>query len=617
MDDAIVMCMRYETFKGFGTARRKALPTVLITGYLGSGKTTLLRHLLRAKGVRVGAVVGDAAGLFDANAARADSASVVGVSGAAGGGGGAADKPMMCFCCTASGELEDSVYSVLRGADGGEGDNDPRAAAGFGSIDYLAIETSGVTEPHALIAALSKRFGRLARIRVDAVVAVVDADVLAQLLNEAGGDVDAARARLQPALAAQLRAADVVLLNKRDLLTEHGPVAAVEAGVLALARGATEDGAALHLVCLRRRAPPLESILDVHAVETTARVQSHETVEPVYELGSGTLRSSPARPLSAAALASSRSGGSHLARDAFGAVEWTHSGALRLDRWQALLATSGASAGGVTTQKHHSPRAAASPWRLVVRAKGSVVYALGASGGSSRSACTWSFQSCGLGGRRFSNEELAAPRLEGARCTLVAIGPGLQGSAGTLLRRLLRWCTVDAAPRGGGEGAAARGVAAAAAPPADVAESHAELLAALRKETIFEVDDVGAETCAAPLVRFRLNPAPLFGVTTAELTDRYGVDIDSANVALADAVNAARGPLLVVTVTGRDGGGVWCVVALPPPLPLPLSLKVGEEEGEPRSAARAVGALFATELRERGRRVAKACTRTVPLCPCD
>ena len=588
------MCRAYEARKGFGTHRRKALPTVVLTGYLGSGKTTLLRHLLRARGVRIGAVVGDAAGLFDANAARAASSSVLGVGGDAAPAlpraAPTTDNAMMCFCCTASGALEDAVYSVLKS---GDGDGDGNDGAGFGAIDYLAIETSGVTEPHALVAALSKRFGRMARVRVDAVVTVVDADMLAQLIDDAAAAEGSALATLPPALVAQLRAADVVLLNKRDLLAEHG--AGSEAAVLALARASCDAGAAVHLCSLRVSAPPLELLLDVHPVDATARVQTHETVAPAYSLGSGAERRAGGG--SGAGRGARGGGGSaHLTRDAFGAVEWEAPSAVHLDRWQALLATSG---GG-----RCSPAAAASPWRFVCRAKGTLVFNLdrgeeASARAEARAATTqqWSFQTSGLGGLRFSNEAIPGARLGRARSSLVAIGPGLEGGASALLQRLLRWC----AP--GADGGAA------AVTDADVIASHATLRDALDASAMFDVE--GGAASAAPFLRFRLDPAPLFGVPSRDLVERYGVDVDGANVALADAVNGARGPLLVVPTFCADGV-VRCVVAVPPPLPLP---KRGAEGVA--SAAAAVGALFAEALLERARRVVKACTRTVPLCRCD
>lgn len=77
------------------------------------------------------------------------------------------------------------------------------------------IETSGVTDPDGVIRALDERFGKMTRARLDAVVTVVDADAFELLEEEGGGGGQGV------ALARQLACADVVLLNKADLLTEE------------------------------------------------------------------------------------------------------------------------------------------------------------------------------------------------------------------------------------------------------------------------------------------------------------------------------------------------------------------------------------------------------------
>ena len=76
------------------------------------------------------------------------------------------------------------------------------------------IETSGVTDPEGVIAALDERFGKMTRARLDAVVTVVDADALA-------GEGEGGTGSSSVALARQLACADVVLLNKADLLSEE------------------------------------------------------------------------------------------------------------------------------------------------------------------------------------------------------------------------------------------------------------------------------------------------------------------------------------------------------------------------------------------------------------
>jgi G3E family GTPase len=67
---------------------------------------------------------------------------------------------VFCFFHNPTDEFKDAVWRVLESSDAGE-------------IDYLLIETSGVTNPLANVSALEASFGKLYRARLDCVVAVV------------------------------------------------------------------------------------------------------------------------------------------------------------------------------------------------------------------------------------------------------------------------------------------------------------------------------------------------------------------------------------------------------------------------------------------------------------
>lgn len=163
-----------------GRAPGEPLPVLVLTGYLGSGKTTLLNHLLSgAPGLRIAAIVNDF-GEIDVDAAsvagRVDSL----VSLANG-----------CVCCEVdASELGDALGRLADPAMG---------------LDLAVIEASGLAEP----ATLSRMVHDVPRetARHAGLIQVVDAEGLEETL------------RRHPRLSAHLAEADLVVVNKCDLVT--------------------------------------------------------------------------------------------------------------------------------------------------------------------------------------------------------------------------------------------------------------------------------------------------------------------------------------------------------------------------------------------------------------
>jgi G3E family GTPase len=154
------------------------LSVVLVTGFLGAGKTTLMRRLVSGDhGMRLAAIVNDMANL------NVDAALVA----EAGAGQGLETLALAngCVCCSQSGGVARTLAEVQ---------------AWEAAPDFVLLEASGVADPSALAAVVDGMEG----IRLDAVVAVVDA---------AGGCDDA-----DPLVARGVRAADLVLINKTDLV---------------------------------------------------------------------------------------------------------------------------------------------------------------------------------------------------------------------------------------------------------------------------------------------------------------------------------------------------------------------------------------------------------------
>lgn len=260
----------YELRTAFSPPERRRLPTTLVTGWLGSGKTTVMRHVLaNRQDLKVACAVNDFAELnIDAELVARDTP---------GGSTGGADGDVVeltngCLCCTLGGELETQVWKMLDVA-GKAGVADPSAA---GPIEYLLIETSGLVDPTETVLALDKTFGKLARVRLDSVVCVVDAESAAaggvlgpEAFAEAGGDARGGEDAANRAWARQLAAADVVLLNKIDLLASSSATEAGAAGDAArerleAARAFVRKWAPeARVVETTRGRAPLPSILDV------------------------------------------------------------------------------------------------------------------------------------------------------------------------------------------------------------------------------------------------------------------------------------------------------------------------------------------------------------------
>lgn len=174
-------------------------PVVLIGGFLGAGKTSALNHLLRQSGGRrVAALVNDFGAInLDADLVVALEGEVLRLAGG-------------CLCCRVRGRLVETALAALAA--------EPRP-------DLLVVETSGVADTAAVVETFLQPELR-ALFQVSAILGLVDAAQFAQLPDET-----------LPLAEAQLAAADLVVLNKIDLVEPAG-LAELKRRIAAIAPGA-------------------------------------------------------------------------------------------------------------------------------------------------------------------------------------------------------------------------------------------------------------------------------------------------------------------------------------------------------------------------------------------
>jgi len=158
------------------------IPVTVLTGYLGAGKTTLLNRILSEPHGKKYAVVVNEFGEIGI-----DNDLVVG-----------ADEEVFemnngCICCTVRGDLIRIIDGLLKRKD---------------QFDGIIVETTGLADPAPVAQTFFVDETVGAKTTLDAVVTVADAKWLKDRLKDA------------PEAKNQIAFADVILLNKTDLVSE-------------------------------------------------------------------------------------------------------------------------------------------------------------------------------------------------------------------------------------------------------------------------------------------------------------------------------------------------------------------------------------------------------------
>ncbi|KAL6294828.1 hypothetical protein ACE6H2_002970 [Prunus campanulata] len=168
----------------------------VITGYLGAGKSTLVNHIINSQhGKRIAVILNEFGEEIGVERAMINE-----------GDGGALVEEWVelangCICCTVKHSLVQALEQLVQRKE---------------RLDHILLETTGLANPAPLASVLWLDDQLESSVKLDSIITVVDAKNLRFQLSENQSSSSFPEAYLQIAFA------DVIILNKVDLVSQEG-----------------------------------------------------------------------------------------------------------------------------------------------------------------------------------------------------------------------------------------------------------------------------------------------------------------------------------------------------------------------------------------------------------
>ncbi len=206
---------------------KNAIPVTVLTGFLGSGKTTLLNKILSENHGKKIAVIENEFGEVGV-----DNELVIG-----------ADEEIFemnngCICCTVRGDLIRILDQLMKRKD---------------KLDYIIVETTGMANPAPVAQTFWVDDDIRATYSLDAIVTIVDAKHVWQHIDDSSECKE------------QIAFADVILLNKTDLVSEEE--------LITLEKRIKSMNAQAKIHRTKDAAIDLNNILDIKAFDLDAKAE--------------------------------------------------------------------------------------------------------------------------------------------------------------------------------------------------------------------------------------------------------------------------------------------------------------------------------------------------------